>query len=64
MVNDILTKWPHLKKKFVSEEDAFDLLKHRLRTYFKNSRRGKYNMPEILSRLKKRKRNEDTPIPA
>ena len=35
MVNIILTKWPHFKKEFVSEADAFDLWKYRLRTYFK-----------------------------
>ena len=62
-MNEILTKWPHLKKEFVSEADAFDLWKHRLQTYFKNSRRRTHNIPEILSRQRKRKGNEDTPIP-
>ena len=63
MVNEILTKWPHLKKEFVSEANAFDLWKYGLRTYVKNSRRRPHNIPEILSRQKKRKGNEDTPIP-
>ena len=53
MVNEILTKWPYLKNEFVSEADAFDLWKYRLRTYFKNPRRRTHNIPEILSRQKK-----------
>ena len=54
MVNIILTKWPHFKKEFVSEADAFDLWKYRLRTYFKNSRRRTHNIPEILNRQKRK----------
>ena len=61
MVNEILTKWPHLKKEFVREADAFDLWKYRLRTYFKNSRKRNHHVPEIINRQKKRKGNEDTP---
>ena len=56
-MNKILTKWPHLKKEFVSETDAFDLWKYRLRTYFKNSRRRTDNIPEVLNRQEKRKGN-------
>ena len=58
MVNKNLTKWPHLKKKFFSEADAFYLWKYRLNLY-KNSRRRTHNIPEILS---SQQENEDTPI--
>ena len=49
--------------KFVSEEDKFDLMKYRLQTYFKNSRRRKLNIPENSQLVEKKKENEDTPIP-
>ena len=59
MVRAIFSKWPHLKKDIGNENDAVILWKEKLRTFFKNSRKRALNVPEIMERKKRCKKNID-----
>ena len=62
MMNEILSKWSHLKKEFVSEEDAFDLWKYICELIFKIPGEERI-IYQTFSVGRQKKGNEDTPIP-
>ena len=67
MVRAIFNRWPHLQQELSNSQDAIEIYRFRMRTYFKNARKQLPTaIPEVLAKTAifgKRKTNDGNGLP-